>query len=330
VTAALIDLLRARAGRGGRRPFDDEASIALVVEGGAMRGVVSAGMVSALEALGLTHAFDAVYGSSAGAINAAYFLAGQASLGTTIYYEDINNRRFISMTRAFSRRPILDLTFLLDDVMVRRKRLDAGRVLCGPTPFTILATSVETGSAAALRTFPNAPALAAALRASATMPIVAGDPWLVDGARYFDASLTEPVAVPTAEADGHTHVLALLTRPSESPRTVTVFDRAVVLPRLRRISPALAALYLDRGRPYTRLLETIAAGTGPLGRTKVTGLRPRPPMVGKLERHRGRLEAGAQRGFEAVMTAFGVRPADAGGVVRTGPAEVREAQVRPL
>ena len=62
-----------------------------------MRGVVSAGMVSALEELGLTHAFDAVYGSSAGAINAAYFLAGQARLGTTIYYEDINNARFIDL-----------------------------------------------------------------------------------------------------------------------------------------------------------------------------------------------------------------------------------------
>jgi predicted acylesterase/phospholipase RssA len=33
-----------------------------------------------------------VYGSSAGAINAAYFLAGQARLGTTVYYEDLEDR----------------------------------------------------------------------------------------------------------------------------------------------------------------------------------------------------------------------------------------------
>ena len=58
-----------------------------------------------------------MYGSSAGAINAAYFLAGQARLGTTIYYEDINNAQFIDLLRPLRGRPIVDLGFLLDDVV---------------------------------------------------------------------------------------------------------------------------------------------------------------------------------------------------------------------
>jgi hypothetical protein len=95
----MIDLLKARAARRSRVPHGDGARIALAIEGGAMRGVVSAGMVAALEQLGLTDAFDAVYGSSAGAINGAYFLAGQANLGVTIYSEDINNRHFIDLRR---------------------------------------------------------------------------------------------------------------------------------------------------------------------------------------------------------------------------------------
>lgn len=301
----LIDLLRARAAHGDGPPFRDGATIGLVVEGGAMRGVVSAGMVTALEALGLTRAFDVVYGASAGAINAAYFLAGQAALGTTIYYEDINNGRFINLRRAFGRRPVIDLGFLIDDVMADRKPLDAVRVITGPTPLVVLATSVDSGDRHALRGFGTRDALLGALRASATMPIVAGQPWTIDGRRYFDASLTEPIPVPTAEREGCTHVLALLTRPGESPRRTTLFDRAVVLPRLRRISPALAAKYVNRGTPYTRLLATIAAGTGPLGRARVTGLRPAAPVVAKLERRRDRLEAGAQGGFDAVMGAFG-------------------------
>src|SRR5262245_41451751 len=99
--ARLIQLLRARVARGSCAPHEDGVTIALAVEGGAMRGVVSAGMVWALEDLGLTGAFDAIYGSSAGSINAAYFLGGQAGLGTRIYYEDINNARFIDLRRAF-------------------------------------------------------------------------------------------------------------------------------------------------------------------------------------------------------------------------------------
>ena len=141
-----------------------------------MRGVVSAGMVSALEELGLTHAFDAVYGSSAGAINAAYFLAGQARLGTTIYYEDINNARFIDLLRALRGRPIVDLAFLLDDVVERRKRLDVDALLAAPSPLTVLATDVRAQAAVALRAFRDRSHAIAALRASATMPVVAGPP----------------------------------------------------------------------------------------------------------------------------------------------------------
>ena len=62
---AVGELLRRRAG--GAR--DDGARLALAIEGGGMRGAVSAGMAIAIDELGLTEAFDAVYGASAGALN---------------------------------------------------------------------------------------------------------------------------------------------------------------------------------------------------------------------------------------------------------------------
>ena len=67
---------RARSGsRPGHR--SDGLRIALSIEGGGMRGTVSAGMAYALHELGLVRAFDAVYGSSAGAINAAWLLSSR-------------------------------------------------------------------------------------------------------------------------------------------------------------------------------------------------------------------------------------------------------------
>ena len=44
------------------------------------------------------NAFDAVYGSSAGAINATYFLSGQRD-GVKIYTEEIANKDFIDLSR---------------------------------------------------------------------------------------------------------------------------------------------------------------------------------------------------------------------------------------
>lgn len=270
-----------------------------------MRGVISAGMLWALEDLGLGNAFDAVYGSSAGAIAAAYFLGGQAGLGTTIYYEDINSAKFIDLARPLRGRPIVDLSFLLDDVAVRRKQLPIDRVMASASPLTIVATDVETGEAHALRSFGSAADLVDALRASATMPVVAGGPLLYRGRRYMDASISEPIPVPTAERDGHTHVLALLTRSGDMRPHPSALDRYYVAPRLRRLSPALASQYLTRALPYAELVRHIDRGTGPLGVSQVTAIRAEGCQISRLERRRAVLEDGAKRGYDAVVSAFG-------------------------
>ncbi len=65
--------------RSGTQPGarHDGARLGLVVEGGGMRGCISGAMLMALHDLGISDVFDVVYGASAGAINATYFLTGQ-------------------------------------------------------------------------------------------------------------------------------------------------------------------------------------------------------------------------------------------------------------
>jgi predicted patatin/cPLA2 family phospholipase len=294
-------------GRRGGSPASaartDGARIALCIEGGAMRGVIAAGMVAGLEELGLTYAFDAVFGSSAGAICGAYFLANQAALGVRIFSEDINNRRFASRARGLVGGAIINLDFLVDDVMVRVKPLDADAVLSSPVKLSVLATDVTSGGPALLRNFTGGSELRAALRAGATMPMVAGGPYPFRGRAYFDASLTEPIPLPSADAEGFTHIVVLLTRPRGVPRNVSLFDRWVVAPRLRHYSPPLAARFLERSAPYAALQDLIAAGTSGSGRAKVLGVRP-AMTVSKLERSRTRLLAGAASGRQAVLAAF--------------------------
>lgn len=268
-----------------------------------MRGVVAAGMVSALEELGLTGAFDAVYGSSAGAICGAYFLARQAALGASIYSEDINNGRFASRLRLFVGRPIVNLDFLVDDVMVRAKALDTQAVLASMTPLAVLATDVTSGQAVLLRDFADGNELRRALRASATMPVVAGGPFEFKGRRYFDASLSEPIPLRPADDEGFTHIVVLLTRPRGVSRDVSWFDRWVVAPNLRRHSQPLADRFLSRSAPYAALQDQIALGRSPSGRAQVLGIRP-VITVGKLERDRETLLSGAASGREAVVEAL--------------------------
>ena len=168
-----------------------------------------------------------------------------------------------------------------------------------------MATDVDARASRALRGFTTSGQLFDALRASATMPVVAGPPCAYDGRRYLDASITEPIPLPTAERDGHTHVLALLTRGGGMRPRPSALDRYFVGPRLRRLSPELAARYLGRAVPYTALVRNIDAGTGPLGRAAVRAIRVPDYSIGRLERRRDILEKGARLGYDAVMAAFG-------------------------
>ena len=55
----------------------DGMRIGLAVEGGGMKGVISAGACGEILRSGFADCFDAVYGSSAGAMNLTYYLANQ-------------------------------------------------------------------------------------------------------------------------------------------------------------------------------------------------------------------------------------------------------------
>ncbi len=84
--------------------------------------------------------FDAVYGSSAGAINATYFLSGQRE-GVRIYHEDIANKQFVDLSRLLDRKneqgPVLNLSFLMDHVMELVKPLYWDAVLDSPIPLKV-------------------------------------------------------------------------------------------------------------------------------------------------------------------------------------------------
>src|ERR1700728_2018560 len=92
---ALIRRRREENSMPGHR--DDGRRIALVIEGGGMRGVISAGMTAAIEQLGLTDAFDEVHGASAGGFHGAFLLAGQAAYLAALYPHGFGNPGFVGL-----------------------------------------------------------------------------------------------------------------------------------------------------------------------------------------------------------------------------------------
>ncbi len=309
----VLALLRERA-RADSRPGnrDDDARLGLVIEGGAMRGVVSAGMLRALEQLHLLDAFDAVYGSSAGAVNGAYFIASQITSCISLYFEDINNARFISLGRFVTRRPVMSLDYLLDEVMVRRKTLDWQAILDSPVELKVAASSLEDLRVHLLAGFRDREHLFAALRASASIPLLGGPPSEVDGELYLDALLYEPIPYRSAVQDGCTHVLVLLTR-SDGTLTgkPTLFERHVLGRWIASLEPRMRDAYLAQQHAYDhkirRLKARSAEAQGPPWFYALS-LPASSPRIRWLERDRRRLEAGADAGASACLTWWGEVP----------------------
>jgi predicted patatin/cPLA2 family phospholipase len=200
--------------RSGSRPGQrtDSYRIALSIEGGGMRGVVSAGMALALHELGLVSAFDAVYGASAGAITGAWLLSSEP--GKLRGWADPDYARtLIRWSAMLRRRPVVDIRTLVEEVYQTEFPMDFASVLASQIEFHPLGTDAETGESADLRPLIATPAeLRLALRASASLPFLAGPPVELRGRRFYDAGVAESVPFRTPLSQGATEVLILRSR----------------------------------------------------------------------------------------------------------------------
>jgi predicted acylesterase/phospholipase RssA len=201
-------------GRTGSMPGQrsDSHRIALSIEGGGMRGTVSAGMALALHELGLVSAFDAVYGSSAGAITGAWLLSTEPEK-LRGWADPDYARTLIRWSAVFRGRPVVDVRTLVEDVYQKDFPMDFTSVLGSPVEYHPLGTDAETGESTDLRPLIDTPAdLRLALRASASLPFLAGPPVELHGRRFYDAGIAESVPFRTPRAQGATHVLVLRSR----------------------------------------------------------------------------------------------------------------------
>jgi predicted patatin/cPLA2 family phospholipase len=206
---------RARSGsRPGHR--DDGLRIALSIEGGGMRGTVSAGMALALYERGLLPAFDAVYGSSAGAISGAWLVSSSPE-GLRGWADPDYARSLIRWSaplhRRPRRRPVVDVETLIEVLYQTEFPMDFASILASPVEYHPLATDAATGESTDLRPLINdAAELRLALRASASLPFLAGPPIELHDRRFYDAGVAESIPFRTPLAQGATHILVLRSR----------------------------------------------------------------------------------------------------------------------
>lgn len=272
-----------------------------------MRGVVSAGMTSAIEQLGFTDAFDEVYGASAGAFNAAFMVAGQAGYLTSLYQCGFGDPRFADARRVLRGGPALDMDYVISDVWTRQRPLRFDAIVDSGVELHCTATDAGTGEIVDLADLRSADEIRCALRASGRLPWLAGPPVRFRGRRLLDATLAEAIPVASAFARA-TDVVVLQTRPHGVSHSRLSWPIAALTDRyLRRINPALVELRVTRSDRYDELSERLGRMAADASSAPAVCVI-RPPAgtlsVGQLEHRSGALQEAGAYGLRAAWMAL--------------------------
>src|SRR4051812_44601013 len=159
-----------------------------------MRGSVSGGMALALDELGLSDAFDAAYGSSAGTLNAMWLVSGRVREGIPTWIDPALVHELIRPRRLLRGGPVVDITTLVEE---RYEQLAPGlfdAVLSAPPEPPPTPPDAGTPERVARRDrVADERTLRLALRAPACLPLLAGPPVELGGRRFIDAGLSAAI-----------------------------------------------------------------------------------------------------------------------------------------
>jgi len=242
---AVVELLNSRKTDNKITTTQEKRSrkLALIVEGGAMRGVLSAGSLLAIDLLGFRSCFDEIYATSAGAVNAAYFLSGQGELGITVYFDDISNKKFFNPLR-FTK--IVDVDYVYDHIVPIVKPLNEINIKNSHTNLYMSVTNVNNGENELINTKSFSEPIAKVLKASNALPILYNRTVTLNGEQYIDGGASNPLPVRQAIANGCTDILILLSKDkNHTSLEPTIIQRLIYYLMLTRKYPKMMDCYKE-------------------------------------------------------------------------------------
>jgi predicted patatin/cPLA2 family phospholipase len=209
----------------------------LVLEGGAMRGMYTAGVLDVFMENKIK--VDCVVGVSAGALFGVNFLSGQK--GRVIRY----NKRFNGDKNYMGLRPLLregnivSTKYAYEEVPRRLDPFDDAAYKKSGIPFYAVVTNMQTGKPEYIK-IDSVFEQMDVLRASGSMPFVS-KPVPIDGKQYLDGGISDSIPFRFTESLGCDKLIVILTR-----------DMAY---RKKPLSPALIRLWFGKSPIAERLLQ---------------------------------------------------------------------------
>lgn len=251
----------------------DGRKIALIIEGGGMRSVCSGAGAAALGQLGLHDVFDEVYASSAGTMNAAYFMANQPLLGMSVYFDNCTTWSFLNPFRIWK---ILDVDYIVDHVVVVEKPLDVESIKGSSSRLLVSVCDSSTGENLVIDVRDTMDPVHQVFKAAMALPVLYNRSVLLGKRWCIDSGAFAPFPLEQAFSRMCTDVLVLQTRPATfKEERPSLFQRMLFNSLHAPQSKHLRVAFAKR-QVVSRTVRDLALGrTSPPERINVASICPK-------------------------------------------------------
>ncbi|GLB29468.1 patatin family protein [Lacrimispora amygdalina] len=181
---------------------------ALVLEGGSLRGVFTAGVLDVFMEQGLEMSY--VNGVSAGSMSGMSYVSKQIGRTIKVDLDYVNDKRFLSFRNLVEKRSIFNFDFLFGELSNTLVPFDYDTFYQSEQIFEVVATRCKTGKPEYFEksTCDN---FIDAVKASSSIPILSRM-ISVGGKKYLDGGCSMPVAYQRAIDLGYEKIVLVLTR----------------------------------------------------------------------------------------------------------------------
>jgi predicted patatin/cPLA2 family phospholipase len=249
--------------------------IGLVLEGGAMRGIYTAGVLDVFMEHGIT--FDGVIGVSAGAIHGSSYVSGQKGRSLRYYLKYRNDKHFMSLRSFLRTGSIADEKFCYHEIPERLDPYDYEAFYRSPMKFYAGCTNLVTGGAE-YEEITDMLNEIDAVRASSSMPYVSR---IVHykGKKLLDGGCADSIPVRAFRRMGYRWNVVVLTREDgyrKEPEKARMAEVAY------HKYPEFVKTLKNRHKVYNRTLKEIHALED---RDEIFVIRPSIKLtIGRMER----------------------------------------------
>ena len=222
----------------------------LILEGGTLRPIFSAGVMDALLDNNIT--FPYCIGVSAGITNGVSYISKQNGLNLEVVTKYRNDNRYLSYRNFLRCKSIFGLDFVFDEIPNNLIPFDMDTYRKYPGKVLVGVTNAHTGKTEYL----NGKDLddkATMLRATCAIPLLF--PVIkINGKEYYDGGLCDPIPIKKAIADGNTKHLIVLTQPKGYKKELSK-KNILVAKLLNKKYPNLKTPLLNRHNHYNETVK---------------------------------------------------------------------------